>query len=43
MPPAFVPYFSAMTVIIMTISADKINGIADWKRTLSMGGDRIKL
>ena len=33
MPPTFVPNFSAMTVIITTISADSINGISVCSRT----------
>ena len=28
-PPTFVPYFSAMMVIMMTISADRTNGMTD--------------
>ena len=33
-PPIFVPYFSAITVIIITINADKINGKITWIRIL---------
>jgi len=28
-PPTFVPYFSAMMVIMITISADRTNGMTD--------------
>jgi hypothetical protein len=36
MPPTFVPYFSAITVMMMTISAESTNGTADCKIKASM-------
>jgi len=42
-PPIFVPYFSAIIVMIITISADRINGRTDCIRNVNMKWDRIGL
>ena len=43
MPPAFVPYFSAITVINITMNAERMNGNIDWEMILSMIVDKFAL